>query len=89
MLTIWKYPLPVENALRVDMPKDARILSVQIQGGMPCLWALVNPDAEKERRMFSVLETGEPIESVEALTYIGTVQQSGGSYVFHLFEWKR
>ena len=45
MRTIWKYELAMIGRQTVPMPADAEILSVQVQAGVPCLWALVKPDA--------------------------------------------
>lgn len=44
MNTIWKYPLYVQDVQTVEMPDEADILTVQVQGDVPCLWAMVNPD---------------------------------------------
>lgn len=91
MLKIWKYPIPVQDDIQIEMPKGARVLTVQRQGdlpefGGPCLWALVNPEAKKEIRQFRLAGTGHPIDHAEKLTYIGTFQMEGGALVFHLFE---
>jgi len=50
--TIWKFTLDLVDEQQVSLPKDAEILSVQVQNGNICLWALVNPEAEKETRYF-------------------------------------
>ena len=52
MLTIFKYPIPIKDHSILELPKDARILTVQIQRGMPQLWALVDSETEKETRYF-------------------------------------
>lgn len=89
MLTIWKYPVLVNDQIQLAMPSGARILDVQCQGVHPQLWALVNPDSPKEDRNFRLSGTGHPIpESPEALSYIGTFQFGDGRLVFHLFEIK-
>lgn len=58
--TIWKYPLKVTDTQDVMMPEGADILTAQMQGVTLCLWALVNPDAPKQRREIEVLGTGNP-----------------------------
>jgi hypothetical protein len=85
MRTIWKFKL-IEGVDRfvMEMPKGARILSLQTQNGESCFWAMI-PDTEAgwETRKFVLYGTGHPITE-DNLQYIGTFQQP--PYVFHLFE---
>lgn len=87
MKTIYKYPLPIEDVVSIDMPVGAEVLTVQMQRGEPQLWALVPIDtwAPKERRLFRVAGTGHPIGS-KVRRYIGTFQLLNGDLVFHVFE---
>ncbi len=84
MTTIYKYPVSPE--CEIEMPRGAKILTVQTQRGEPQLWALVDPDAPKERRRNVAFGTGHDIAYPEHLTYIGTVQMPGVSLIFHVFE---
>jgi hypothetical protein len=85
MQTIYKYPLSRLDVEDIEMPQGAKPLAVQVQGGQPCLWALVDPDRPKEVRRFLTFGTGHPVsENVGA--YLGTFQLIAGSLVFHLFE---
>ena len=84
---IWKYTLDVYDSA-IEMPIGAEVLTVQSQNNIPCLWALVNPLAEKEKRYFEVFGTGHNVYcdmGIERM-YIGTFQIDSGSLVFHLFE---
>lgn len=83
MKTIWKYTLQPECTL--DMPKDAEVLSVREQGEDICLWALVDPNAEKEPRKFVGFGTGHDVPD-HPMKFIGTAHLHGGSLVFHVFE---
>lgn len=83
--TIWKYELEITDRQTILMPAKARILSVQVQHERLCLWALVNPVLTKEERHFEVFGTGHPVPN-RRRAYLGTVQISGGSLVFHVFE---
>lgn len=83
MQTIWKYPLEGLVAT-VRMPHNAQILTVQMQQGVPCLWALVDPDAPTAARRFVARGTGQDADGLDARAYCGTVQQGG--FVWHLFE---
>lgn len=86
--TIWKFTLDLVDEQQVSLPKDAEILSVQVQNGNICLWALVDPEAEKETRYFEIFRTGHLIYCDMRIErkFIGTVQISYESkLVFHVF----
>ena len=89
--TIWKFVLPLENQFEIEMPRDAKILSVQAQfsrhaqAEFPCLWALVHEDNPKEFRKFYLAGTGIPIGEFN-LEFIGTFQLPSMGHVGHLFE---
>lgn len=81
---VWKFQLLDQTSI-IEMPTGARVLAVQSQHEMPTLWALVDPEAPKERRCFIALGTGREVESeIEGFKYIGTTQI--GSLVWHFFE---
>ncbi len=86
-MTIWKYPVYMQDEFSIDMPPGAKILSVQIQGDSPQMWAMVEEESfgRTQRRRFKVVGTGHPITE-DGLAFIGTFQLRGGSLVFHLFE---
>lgn len=83
--TIWKFPLDIEDRVRIPLPAGAQLLSVQMQGETPCLWALVDPAAEKEMRYIDVYGTGHEMPDKPG-RYISTFQMMGGRLVFHAFE---
>lgn len=83
---IWKFAIRPADRLGVEMPRGAEILSVQVMGGDPYLWALVDPEGEKELREFRLLPTGALFDPAN-LRFCGTFQiAAAGSLVFHLFE---
>lgn len=84
---IYKYPFPLSATFSLDLPKDATILSVQVQDGIPCMWVLfVKQDVqETESRFFTLIGTGHEIDD-GWLHYIGTFQRSDGATILHLFE---
>lgn len=82
---IWKYPLAVTSENWIEMPWGAEVLTVQRQGEAVCLWAKVDPTADKKKRMFVVLPTGMEYEEFPS-RYIGTFQVHGGALIFHVFE---
>ena len=82
---IWKFLIPPSNGYpSIYMPIGAKILTVQLQMGVPCLWVEVNPEEEgQEQRQFQVVGTGRGL-SKNPRNHIGTWQD--GAYVWHLFE---
>jgi hypothetical protein len=87
--TIWKYALEITDAPTfLSVPKDAEILCIQLQNGVPRVWMLCNPDAPPETRAFSCVGTGHPMAAGYKGSYVGTVQMMGGSLVWHFFEGK-
>ena len=89
---VFKYPLPVNSEIALDLPKHAKVLTVQEQYGKPALWALVDLDMVKnninETRTFIYVGTGQqhPPAFWNGLVYIGTFQQLKGNAVWHVFE---
>ena len=85
MRIIWKFLItPTKGQWSFDMPKGAKILSVQWQENMIALWVLiVNHDAPRIMRYISVDYTGE--ELIHYGKFIGTLQASFG-LVLHIFD---
>ena len=85
MKTVYKYPLQVVDRLVVTLPAGSRILTIQAQDDVPCIWAVVNQDTDKlELRDFRIIGTGHPFPD-EWPIYVGTFQLMGGRLVFHVF----
>lgn len=88
MLTIWKYAIPPEKEFELTMPEDFVPLRIELQGGLPMMWALVDSDHELRATHFRTYFTGETVDAfgdtVDAHnTYIGTFAVNG--IVWHLF----
>ena len=90
MLSIFKYPVLIQDHFTLELPKDAKILTVQTQRGTPQLWAMVDSETEKEKRYFRLTGTGHPLgdDYLRIINYVGTFQMANGTLVFHLFEIK-
>jgi len=84
-MTIWKFPFAVADSFSLVLPSGARILTIQEQFGMPCMWALCDPTRAMEFRTFRIYGTGHTVGS-PGDGYIGTFQQQGGALVWHVFE---
>ena len=83
---IWKFPIS-GPAVWIEMPRGAEILTIQLQGEIPTVWAMVDPDAPKVRRKIVILGTGHVVASWppdRRYKYINTFQV--GPFVFHLFD---
>lgn len=87
MRTIWKYQFTANDVNQISMPRDAKILDVQVQGGQPMVWAMVDSDNEPEIRRFLITGTGQRIHDHDG-EYLGTFQVNAGMHVFHVFELK-
>ena len=86
MNTVFKYSFDVNDYFTIEMPEDAKIISIQMQKSMPQLWALVDSDKPKKKRKFRLAGTGHQIkENINDLQFIDTFQVHG-ALVFHVFE---
>lgn len=89
MEKIFKYPIEITDKQIFPMPLGAKILTVQVQNENPCIWAMVDPDAQTEEVAIRVHGTGHPIYDSSNLEYIGTFQSMYGvNLVFHVFKEK-
>jgi hypothetical protein len=77
---VFKYNLAIQ---------DTQMLTIAIQRGNICLWALIDPEETRTTtRLFRLAGTGHKITLPEEnkLAYVGTVMPYNGELVFHLFE---
>lgn len=79
MKKIFKYAF---NGI-VELPKGAEIISAQEQHGKIQIWAIVDPSAETEKRLFALYGTGHEMDD-RSQKFIATIQR--GEFVWHLFE---
>jgi hypothetical protein len=85
--TIWKFPLQIMDRQEIKVPMGAQILSVQVQDGIPCMWAMVEPDSSIFDTIYiEIFGTGHPIDCGNGNNrkFISTIQLR--SLVFHVFE---
>jgi hypothetical protein len=85
---IWKQGLAIKDSQIVKLPRNARILSAQIQHEKLCLWYLfdVEESTRPQLREIVIYGTGHDIAARDSLEHIATVQIEGGNLVFHVFE---
>lgn len=81
---IHKYDVPSSpESFVLNLPPDAKVLDVQLQGEKPQIWVLTETESPYMPRTFFVVATGMEFEC-KLTKYIGTFQH--GRKVWHLFE---
>lgn len=85
-MKIWKFELPVDTNVEIEMPFGSKVIHVGSQeNASVCLWAIVDPNAGKAIRKFRVYGTGYDMQKTDGPhNYIGTTQDSDG-LVWHVF----
>jgi len=84
-LTIWKFEFGIDDKVLIGMPDGAQPLHAGLQGGVPCLWAIVDPTRPKALHEFAVRGTGHDATGLSQGRHIGTFQMARGALVFHVF----
>ena len=79
MKTIYKYPVG-----EVQIPKGAKILTVNMQDDKFVLWAEVDTENVLEHRTFEVFGTGWELPHYVEMKYIGTCFER--LFVWHVYE---
>jgi hypothetical protein len=90
MLQIWKYPFHIESTISVSTHKSAKILMIDCQQNVPCIWMLVDPSSEKVTRRLKLVGTGHEIDVQETSYILGQTRHVGsfqqGVFVWHVFD---
>lgn len=86
MRTIHKARLEVTDSQTLMLPAEAKLLTVQVQHGAPCLWYECESTNPPDPRVILTFGTGHEIPADLNLAYLGTYQVSGGQLIFHAFE---
>ena len=93
MKTVWKFPLYLKDRQVIEMPLGARVLHVDVQDQVLCLWAEVTPSTQPhERRIFWIVGTGNEMPG-GLLRHLGSVfmRRPGDlakhrPFVWHVYE---
>lgn len=84
-MVIHKYELQITDEQRIEMPRNATLLSVQMQRDKMVLWASVNINEPIRSRVIRIHGTGQSIDGESTFDlYVGTVQN--GPFVWHVFD---
>ena len=90
MKTVWKFPIEATDTQAIQMPRNARLLHVDVQGegltAQPAVWALVESEEPRTFRTLAVVGTGHHSEHVAKLPHVGSFLLGHGSLVFHVFD---
>lgn len=86
---IFKYDIVI-GEMTIQLHKDAKILTIQLEDNEPKLWVMspVDDAGELIGRQFLCIDTGDLIhqQDEEVFNYIGTYQSNNERRVMHLFE---
>jgi len=83
MDVIYKYQLALQGVDTITAPLKFKPLHIDLQQGVPCLWALIDNEFPDREYKIYTYGTGHPIPDVEDKQYICTYQQS--MFVWHVF----
>ena len=84
MIVIHKYPFNIADRIEIPMHAGATVLHVAEQGGMSCLWAIVDTARPIVDHKFRIYGTGHEVDRSEHGVYVAT--WFAGPFVWHLFE---
>jgi len=86
-MKIYRYQIPPSG--RLEIPAGSEPLCVQVQHGIPCVWARV-PEGGTGTKLLRLYPTPlTPLLAQEVAPlgkYVGTFQLDAGNLVFHVFE---
>ena len=84
-MKILKYQLKKDDEQIIKIPERSEILDIQLQNGIPVMWAKVDPESEDIEIKINMYGTGWEINDDDTTEdiYLSTVQD--GSFVWHFF----
>lgn len=83
MKTIWKFQLPIQRESEIKMPSFAQTIHTGLDAeGIPCVWAIVDPQNMQTDYKFWVFGTGHQMPDT-ANKFINSFVQ--GPFVWHVF----
>ena len=87
MKTIYKYQLLITDEQIIQTYEGAKPLCVKLQNGVPCLWCLVETEANPDIMTIRCAGTGHDlgVKRYDDVEYIDTILICGDSLVFHFF----
>lgn len=89
MNKIFKYTLETTDQQILKLPKGAKILSLQTQNNIPCIWAMIDTHAieTEEQHIINTYGTGHQLPlDMSNQVFLGTYQLMNGALTFHVFK---
>ena len=83
MKTIFKQKLDICDKQTIELPQDFKILHINEQNGVPCIWYKCTSDAPAVKLDIYCFGTGFRMDGLPSMQYIGTVMIDG--YVWHFY----
>ena len=83
-MTIWKFPFNIDDCVVLELPYKYKVVHVDVQNGLPCMWILHEPNDPKFTRKFYIFGTGHPINEKLFDRHITSFQM--GQFVWHVFD---
>lgn len=86
MKAVWKFdlrPYPGEDI--IEMPYGALLRCVALQGGQPRLWAEIDDELMRARRVLRTIGTGQYVNG-DLGEYVGTYQLQDGDIIAHVYD---
>lgn len=86
-MTIWKYPIEIDDRVDIEMPRNAQLIYVGDQAGQLTVWAMVDDRERPALRTLLIRGTGHPCP--DDAPYVGSAQvlrSSGYGFVWHVFD---
>ena len=82
MKTIHKFPLQIQYTQTVNVQPNAEVVLVGLDpNGIPCIWALVDPNEPLQPYTIHIIDTDHPVPS--NTDHLGSFVS--GAYVWHVF----
>lgn len=87
MQIIFKYPWQEGVIRQLELPKGAKLLTIQVQRGHPMMWFEQEDESvDLEQRTFIMRVTGTAYNKPTNEVYVATIQLDEGAFVGHIFE---
>ena len=90
MKRIFKYELETTDNQEIEVHRlegytfKERVLKIDVQKGIPCIWILVDDEEVKDKWVIKILGTGHDcFEDLER--YLGSYQLIDGNFTGHVF----
>lgn len=87
MKRVLKFPIEIQDKQTVQVPADAKFISVIEQNNAPALYAIADTDKENVDVVVLLRGTGHPIMGADGYDceFLGTIETHEKSLVWHIF----